>query len=140
MGSRTKFIKEDEDDEIESIYQQLSASERIVNGQVSVDWTDLPIDILSSLENFELKKSNNNTSSLKSQGLAQSESAPKLKPYTFNNCHFHYEKIASKGKLNENLKTKRIASTAKRVSISPERQSFRPGHDSISSKVAFVSY
>ena len=99
------------DDETESIYGQLSASERIINvfsvlkqGQVSIslDWNDLPADLIESLENLDDKKyhsTRKNAKKFNVNELSPSKSlafmratAEQAKPYTFNNCHFHYEK------------------------------------------------
>jgi hypothetical protein len=62
---------------------------RLIQGQVSIslDWNDLPADLIESLENLDNQKYH----SIENKSTERVVTT-RSQRHTFNNCHFHYEK------------------------------------------------
>jgi hypothetical protein len=82
---------------------------------ISLDWNDLPQDLIESLESLDNQKyhsieNKSKKTAIKSTTRSQignTNRNDQVKPYTFNNCHFHYEKKEAEskyeGKIDLNL-------------------------------------
>ncbi|KAI8895393.1 hypothetical protein BC833DRAFT_601456 [Globomyces pollinis-pini] len=86
------------DESMDSIYNQLSNSEQIINGSVNINWNDLinkpKLKKLDSIQSNKVnqKLKNHHLNCVKNPLNKQSKNDDGIRPLTFNNCHFHYDK------------------------------------------------
>jgi hypothetical protein len=81
-----------------SVYEILNRSERIVNGSVSLDWRQLPDDLIESLpsrprsaQKYMERKHKLDCKNYKDTFKDSVADKEEKRPLTFNNCHFHYD-------------------------------------------------